>query len=123
MNYLEAREFYKPGQGGSKKWHYTCLNGKKCWPVGYCAQSCPGHDTAEQACDHHRNYLLDNAKYDLGSDSTAPYDQHKCQVEGCVNPTGKYAMIFGDHYLLCGQHMNRDALATFFSGLFTSIKS
>jgi hypothetical protein len=66
---------------------------------------CPGHDTAEEACEHYRQYQLDTARYN-GHDAES---QEKCAV--CQEWTQEYAVVDGwHHYRLCDKHRNREGL-------------
>lgn len=54
MNYYGARQIDpasdRPEAG---RWHYTCMNDGRVWPVGDCADGCGGHESPEDACQHY----------------------------------------------------------------------
>lgn len=105
MNYYQPRELLKDGKP-TGLWHYTCRNDDRVWPVGYCAQDCPGHATPEEAREHYRQYLLDNARYD----GYLRDEQRKCEI--CGAWTQRYAE--GPHifmHVLCDEHCNREGLS------------
>lgn len=69
---------------------------------------CPGHDTAEEAIEHNRQYEIDHAREFETED-----EQRKCKVcgtwttKGLVSSGGR---ICGLHEYLCDEHRNRDGL-------------
>ena len=105
MNYYGPRQRKSDG-----KFHYTCENDGQIWPVGLCAQGCPGHDTAEQACEHQKEHLFAIATF--GSKQNE-WPKHKCGVEGCNAEATHQAQIPGDmrFFELCEQHANKESLA------------
>ncbi len=108
MNYYDARELKSGGQS-TGKWHYTKRNDDQIWPVGYCAEECPGHDTALEARRHYTEYLLDNR---LRLDGTYAGAQYECAV--CKEFTGRYGSVDGRDYALCDRHRTRDHLAALY---------
>ena len=60
MNYYQPRQIQLGENAG--KWHYTCRNDDRIWPVGFCRDGCEGHDTSEEAAAHQREYDLDHRK-------------------------------------------------------------
>lgn len=67
-----------------------------------------GHETAEEACECYKRYLLDNrVNFEFG---TTEDTQHRCEVEGCENWTQKVAMVDHRTYNLCDEHRNMEAL-------------
>lgn len=135
MNYDQARQKQSDG-----KWHYTSRNGNHVHAIGYCSprklcpdcpaalpradcktcggrglidceNPCPGHDTAEEAEEHYRQYLLDNATYRGGGDD--PDTLHRCEAEGCTAHTAGSAQVgwgVPRYYHLCDAHRNRETL-------------
>jgi len=142
MNYLSAR------QKVDGKWHYTCQNNNRVWPVGYCSphaecpvchgeacfstvfkeeyggtpcvncnntgfilkeDACQGHDTEEDACEHYKQYLLDNIRYTKSSSS-----MHKCRICGEWT-TGIADVSMSQYYTICEEHQNRESMATIVS--------
>lgn len=106
MNHDAARR-----KQGDKLWHYTRHNKRSgTYPIGYCAHDCPGHATAEEAREHYKQYLLDNATFK--DDSAEPEHLHRCEVEGCKTLTdGSVSMPgYGVHRTLCKDHRNRETL-------------
>ncbi len=105
MNHLKPRQ--KEGDG---KWHYTSHNKRTgTYPIGYCADGCPGHDTAEDAAEHYRQYLLDNLRFT--DDDPNASSQHRCEAEGCDVFTSGAADAPGCMTrTLCAAHRNREAV-------------
>jgi len=88
------------------RFHYTKHNRRTgTVPVGYCADDCPGHETEEEACEHYRQWLLDNATY---HHSLAP--PQSCEI--CGAWTDRLAKL--PHMValvpLCEAHHDRDFL-------------
>lgn len=79
MNYYGAREITKNGKP-SGLFHYTCRNDDHIWPVGLCANDCPGHSTREEAEEHWRSYLIQGIVFD---NITQEWPKDKCEVDGC----------------------------------------
>ena len=106
MNYYDAREMSDRQGDPRGLWHYTAQNDDRIFPVGYCAQGCAGHATPEEAREHYRIYLLDNAQYD----HTMHQEQRKCEV--CGSWTQGYASIplNMEQHILCNEHRNRETL-------------
>lgn len=135
---------YAPRQReDNKKWHYTCENDGRIWPVGYCGayrtcpecngklhvdgepctrcakegigptgavrvpdeERCPGHDTAAEACEHYRQYLLNERTHEVEFG-----DWTGCQE--CDAPTKKgYAVGAVETVALCDEHRTPETLA------------
>jgi hypothetical protein len=106
MNYYDAREKMDAQGNPSGIWHYTAQNDDYVYPVGYCAQDCPGHATPEEAREHYRLYLLDTARYD----GVSKDEQRKC--EKCGEWTQGYVHIplSMERHVLCDNHRNRETL-------------
>jgi hypothetical protein len=107
MNYYDAREMRNTQGDPGGLWHYTLQNDDRIYPVGYCAQGCAGHATPEEAREHYRLYLLDNARYD---DGVMIDEMRKCEV--CGEWTMFYAHIplNMERHILCDEHRNRETL-------------
>lgn len=106
MNYYQPRELKDKEGKALGLWHYTCMNDGKVWPVGYCAQGCPGHADKEGAYQHQKEYLLDTARFD-GAFVDA---QRPCEI--CKAWTSKFADdSSGGKHILCDEHRNREGLA------------
>lgn len=108
MNYYDAREKADAKGNPSGRWHYTAQNDNRVFPVGYCAQGCPGHATPEEAREHYRLYLLDNAKYD----GKIQGEQRKCEVCGLWVQTYASIPLNMEMHFLCDEHCNRETLDT-----------
>jgi len=121
MNYYAARELTSKDGSSTGLWHYTRMNDHVIWPTGYCAQGCAGHDTAEEAEDHQRQYWLDTASYTSKLDRT----QERCEYPSCGEWT-QYIARYGEGKMsmkiLCERHCNRDGLDAVleFPGFITS---
>lgn len=138
MNTDQARQ--RPSDG---KWHYTTQGRHGIYAIGYCSpralcpdcpnalpradcatcggsglikrdDPCPGHDTAEEAEEHQRQYLLDNAIYRDGCEDAATL--HRCEIDGCKAYTAGTAQISRGsvprQYHLCDLHRDRSNLET-----------
>lgn len=106
MNYYQALEIKGKDGKGTGKYHFTRTNDGITFPVGYCADGCPGHDTPDEAADHYHQYLLDNARYDIGVHNYSP-----CEI--CGELTNKVATLGPGHmevHNLCDKHRNREGL-------------
>lgn len=111
MNHDAARQ-----KEDDKLWHYTRHNKRTgTYPIGYCADGCPGHATAEDACEHHKQYLLDGATFH--DDSPDPQTLHRCEAPDCTNMTDGSARVPGGiiSRTLCKEHRNRETLAALIS--------
>ena len=108
MNYYDARELAGVDGQSSGLFHYTAQNDDRIFPVGYCAQGCAGHATPEEAREHYRLYLLDNARYD----GELLSEKRKCET--CGEWTQTYASIplNMETHILCDEHCNRETLDT-----------
>ena len=107
MNHYKARQ-----KQVSKVWHYTCANNDDVYPVGYCADNCPGHSTEDEAIDHYKQYLLDEARFTDPKDDNL-WPKYKCDIKDCVNHGSVSVSVGGySHYNLCQDHANKDNLAT-----------
>ncbi len=133
MNYDDARQIDpKADKPDAGKWRYTTRNDDRIWAIGYCAEGCPGHDTAEGAYEHQTAYLLDHELHLDGRYSDA---QHRCEADvptGGINisgmltapPTGtekcgKWTEFFGSvgwapSWSLCDVHRTREVVAALF---------
>lgn len=111
MNYYEARQ-----KEDGKLWHFTCKNGKRVWPVGYCTDD-PGHGTREAANECYRQYQMDNRLQLYNIDSA----QRKCQAVIEVNNLGettrlcdiwtqKYSTVDHVVYVLCDKHRTKEVV-------------
>lgn len=102
MNYYDAREKADAVGKPTGLYHYTAQNDSHIYAVGYCAQDCPGHPTPDEAREHFRLYLLDNARYDGVL--------RECEV--CSAWTQGYAHIplAMERHILCDEHRSRETL-------------
>lgn len=136
MNHYAARQ-----QQSTLLWHYTCANGDNIYPVGNCGryrlcaacdgrcsdclacqgngvvlaptvERCPGHVTAEEACEHYRQGLLDEALFSKKSIEEA-WPQRKCEAD-CDRVATHVARTPGRHYArheFCEAHCTREELS------------
>lgn len=110
MNHDAARQ-----KSDNRLWHYTRYNKRTgTYPIGPCAESCPGHHSAEEARNHYKQGLLESAYFqaDLGED--APRNIEMCEFDGCMKLTSGYGEVGYRHYALCEDHRNSTALGTLF---------
>lgn len=106
MNHYKARQ-----QTDTGKWHYTCYNDREkfAYPVGPCAEKCEGHDTLDQACEHYKQGLVENAHF-VGP-KKEEWPKNKCQFKECNNESTYYAHVASHtYYTLCEQHANKESL-------------
>lgn len=136
MNHEHAAQI---GAGPSVgKWHYVCSHQTGTYAIGNCSKwttcdecvgrpfgsscakcngsktmlhphPCPGHDTAEQACAHQREYVLSTADF-------VPDDPKATKLEHCLicgTWTSGYA-VYGQgrifRHSLCFAHCNKESL-------------
>jgi hypothetical protein len=111
MNHYKARQ-----KEVDKRWHYTCCNDGRIWPVGYCAGACAGHDTAEQACEHQAQYECDNAQFHPMTIDEAFAGPNSVSVDKC-RACGERTCGFASYGAgqmsvipLCPAHCNRESL-------------
>lgn len=107
MNYDQPRQI-KAGEN-TGKWHYTTHNRRLgTAPIGYCANDCPGHGTAEEARDHYRQYMLDK-RLRFYPEPEDPIAKYRCEaVGGCGNYTAAHAELGAwHHWFLCDEHRTR----------------
>lgn len=71
-----------------------------------------GHASAGEACDCYKQYLLDfHLKF--FPEVSDPKHLDKCQVDGCevfTSGHGECGIGFSDHWHLCADHRNRQAV-------------
>lgn len=128
---------YKARQLENGKWHYTSRNNGNIFPVGNCSRfmrcpackllenvnrdcvickgdnividpnPCPGHDTAEEAQQHYKEYLIEGCVF---RPKFNEWPKYKCHLEQCNSESKHSVYIFGTTYDLCEQHANRETL-------------
>jgi len=128
MNYQQARQRKTDG-----RWDFTSMNDGVVHAIGYCCEydaidpsvipiseeeqnrlrsfahkhHTDGHDTAEQAQECYKEYLLDHR---LRLDQTMSDQQQKCRI--CGAWTDKFATLSTTTlYVLCPEHNNRESVA------------
>lgn len=114
MNYDGPRQIADGPSAG--KWHYTTKNRRTgTHSIGYCRESCPGHDTAEEACEHQTRYSLDR---ELRLDGRRQNQVLRCEARsiGDEDACGAYTEHFAQVgewiiYTLCDQHRTREVVA------------
>lgn len=110
MNYRQALEIQKDGNP-TGKYHYTNTNDDRTYPIGYCRDGCPGHDTPEDAQEHYKQYLLNE---NLRLDAHKLHNMKlKCEAkDGCEEYTDTAASVGGiKHYHLCNKHRTKEEVA------------
>lgn len=112
MNYFEALQ-----RSETKRWHYTCRNGRNVWAVGKCGED-GGHATPEEARICYREFLIANADLNV---KVAPGGT--CGAEGCEQKTEKAALVANAYYRLCKDHMNAKTLDEIVPAVGTIISS
>jgi len=91
-------------------WHMTSSSGSTPpHPVGYCANGCPGHDTAEEAVRHYHEWRADEAEI-------RSLEKEPCDV--CDQARTHVALFSGirSPVYLCATHANRDGVLKALSG-------
>ena len=82
-NIYTARQLLSGPNAG--KWHYTCGSDEDsrgmAYPVGGCAENCPGHDTPEAARQHYEDWIVEHCQLNQGSE--ADDTRHRCEHPGC----------------------------------------
>lgn len=117
MNYYDAREMKKDGKG-SGKWHYTCMNDGRIWPVGYCAEH-EGHPTKEEAHECYTKYCLDNH-----IKKRTMQNQHKCkECDAWTQESVEVGPGLGRMIYLCPDHQDRETVAKHFGSVGTMTSS
>lgn len=110
MNYYAARQVEVGPNAG--RWHYTCRNDDRIWPVGLCQDGCHGHASPEEAQEHYRRYLLGLMKKRGPKEQEWP--KEKCCLKEC-NSEAKYLIDcpghMGMHFEVCEAHNFVDAIA------------
>jgi len=108
VNYYCARQHATNG-----KWDYTCRNDGRIWPVGYCAEHRGTHDTAEEAQECYKRYMLDTR---LRFDVRLKGHKRQCEAEGCEEWTQGLASLGGlDAFVLCDEHRDREHVEALYS--------
>ncbi len=99
----------------SGKFHYCVYSDEESWPpypVGHCANGCPGHDTPEEARQHYQEYQFDQNMHYGAADEAS---KQKCCV--CGDWTNGRAWKQGEfpkEFVLCDAHNNADSLRPVF---------
>lgn len=110
MNYQQARQ-----RKSDNRWHFTNMRDDVSTPLGYCAEPsspcCQGaHDTAEEAAECYKRYLLDKRlNLNMGKSDS----MNRCRV--CGDWTKDIAGINGSVawlYELCDRHRTREDVST-----------
>lgn len=74
------------------------------------AEPCPGHDTADEACEHYRQGMLDKINFLF---ATLTDTRHRCDAGACNEFTANITVV-GPHYdltyHLCETHRTREAV-------------
>lgn len=124
MNHYAARQ-----RESDKRWDYTCQNGTRIHPVGYCAgklvdvMEIPederepyhehGHDTPEAARECYKRYMLDSR---LRLDGKMSDQKRMCEAEGCEEWTQGVARVGPMiSFVLCDDHRTRETVETLYS--------
>ncbi len=99
-----ARELESGPNAG--KWHYTCSNssGSSIYPVGACADHCPGHETPEAALRHYVEGLAageirerEDPDEQKKCVKCAAWTQHRAMLWGVMHPDEIAICIAPDH--------------------------
>lgn len=116
MNYYAARQVNpqaeRPDAG---KWRWTRLNDDLVYVSGACADECPGHETAEEACQHYVEGELANVRLDVEYSDWCGCDAEDEEGVRCDRPTKRGASFGpGAGPALCDEHCNADAAEKWF---------
>lgn len=111
MRYYAARQRLSDG-----KWHYTVMNDGQVVATGYCARTCEGHDTPEEACAHQKAYEIDQLLI-IGGAKTEKWPKVRCSYPKCDREGIHHAVIPGvlSDMMLCADHANRESVSEFYS--------
>lgn len=112
MNYYQPRQL-KNADGSPGLFHYTRKHDGDVWPVGNCANGCPGHATEEGACRHQEAYDIEHTRYDFEhGDTVNSRTEYRCVFPGCDAWTKKFAQVEGGDYAydLCDEHRNPEGM-------------
>lgn len=121
MNYDQPRQLQN-GPSASK-WHYTRMNDDRIWPIGYCAEDCPGHDSPNEARAHYRLYLLNNSLR-FHPDTDAADTLHRCEAPDCSAYTsGSASLGVWIRFDLCAAHRTREVVEQLIPDIGDSIHS
>ncbi len=79
-------------------------------------EPCPGHATAEEACEHYKEYLVSKAQYEDDKGEHEERTLSRCEFkkgtdEQCRSLTSGAAYVESRHYCLCAEHRNPESLA------------
>jgi len=103
VNYYGPRELQDGDGKGTGLWHYTVRNDDRIWPVGYCRDDCPGHQSADGARAHQRRYELDNLRHVTYRGWT------DCEVCGAATKRAiEHGPGIGRDIALCDEHYNAE---------------
>lgn len=108
MNHDAPRQIADSQGNPTGKWRYTRRNDNQIWAIGFCADDCPGHDTPEEACEHHKEYLLSGMK--IRGPKTSEWPKYKCRKKGCNSEATHFLIIPGrfSDICVCEAHANVD---------------
>lgn len=91
MNYDRPRQVTQEGRPDTGKWRWTTANDGRAWASGGCSD-CDGHDTSDEAAEHHRDYRRRIAEFHVIPDDKADA-LRRCEVEGCGTFTASVLTI------------------------------
>lgn len=121
MRHNNPRELRDANGQPTGLWHYTVYvdSLKLTYPIGYCADNCPGHATPDEAREHYRQYLLDE-QLTYGDQQDV---QYRCSA--CQEWTTGYAHIpdLVRYWPLCSAHQTREEVEKLFPAVGDSIGS
>lgn len=135
MNYHQARQVDPASdREDAGKWRYTNMNDGRVWPEGACATDCPGHDTAEEACQHWVEGQVANGVRWHDCSWTTCDNRHGTDENDkpitCPNPAQRLAYVGSadNHgYTLCADHASDNVAEALFrldhKGEFSSFGS
>jgi len=104
VNYYQPRELTDADDKPTGRWHYTCKNDGRVWPVGNCATDCPGHDSPEGAREHQRQYEITRVRFGIEWG-----DYNPCQVCGTLTNGGAtWGIGRLSHARLCPEHQTHE---------------
>lgn len=89
------------------RFHFARSSAYRDEAVGYCAAGCAGHDTADEAREHYRQFLVNERVSLFPEQMQRP---ERCRV--CGAWTQSYARVESwDFYPLCPEHLTRESVA------------
>ena len=106
MNHYGPRVLSDEDGRSTGKFHYARSSRYLSEAVGYCADGCGGHETAAEAREHYRQFLVNERVSLFRGQMQRP---ERCKA--CGSWTRSFARIEAwDYYPLCEEHLSRETV-------------